>query len=252
MHASSVTIPVIRMRRHVLLLLAVLLAWGGVALPAAASGWYQIELLLFRGQTLPEGGTEIWSGTNMPNASGAVALQDPADTRASVVLVSPGARRLNAHRLQLARSGRYEPLLHRAWRQPVEDESRAQTLYFQLPEPDSGRTGPPLLTGTIRVSRGRFLHADLDVALREPGGAGTSASASPAGETTPEASRDRIYRMRESRRMRSGELHYLDHPTLGALLQVTPLAPEPAPAAEAESVPPADADAAGAAAPPPN
>jgi hypothetical protein len=63
-----------------------------------------------------------------------------------------------------------------------------------------------------------------------------------------------LYVLREQRRMRSGELHYEDHPRLGVLVLVTPVAapasaPEPEqPAPAAPSTPPA---AAAAASPPP-
>ncbi len=32
-----------------------------------------------------------------------------------------------------------------------------------------------------------------------------------------------VYRMQESRRMRSRKLHYLDHPKIGALIQIVPV-----------------------------
>jgi hypothetical protein len=56
------------------------------------------------------------------------------------------------------------------------------------------------LTGLLRVTRGRFLHLDTDLALQDRDSA-------------------QLYRIRLNRRMRSGELHYVDHPLLGIVIK---------------------------------
>ena len=56
------------------------------------------------------------------------------------------------------------------------------------------------LTGLLRVTRGRYLHLDTDLALRDPD----------SGQ---------LYRIQLHRRMRSGELHYVDHPLLGIVIK---------------------------------
>jgi hypothetical protein len=61
------------------------------------------------------------------------------------------------------------------------------------------------LTGQIKITRGRFLHLDTDLMLR--------GSAS-----------NQTYRIRLNRRMRSNELHYVDHPKLGIIIRATPVA----------------------------
>ncbi|MXZ32842.1 MAG: hypothetical protein F4Z20_05620, partial [Gammaproteobacteria bacterium] len=42
----------------------------------------------------------------------------------------------------------------------------------------------------------------------------------PGNATAPAISR--IYTMRQQRELRSGEFHYLDHPALGIVVQITP------------------------------
>ena len=109
------------------------------------------------------------------------------------------------------------------------------------------------LDGTVRIVVSRYIHihADLyfttavewtgdDAALpgSEPGGTATPADPS-AGEATPvpRVQAPRIargpdgqamltYPFVQQRRMRSGELHYLDNPVLGLLVLVTPLQEE--------------------------
>ncbi len=61
------------------------------------------------------------------------------------------------------------------------------------------------LSGQIQITRGRFLHLDTDLMLRESGS-------------------NRSYRVRLNRRMRSDELHYVDHPKLGIIIKATRVA----------------------------
>jgi hypothetical protein len=63
-------------------------------------------------------------------------------------------------------------------------------------------------------------------------------NSSQSGEVTTETTADssalnyQVYRLQQSRRMRSNEVHYLDHPLFGIIVQVTPyitaqVAPKP-------------------------
>ncbi len=81
-------------------------------------------------------------------------------------------------------------LFHQAWRQTA--SSRSADAWYSL----SG----PSLRGVVRLSRGRYLHVDTDLTV---GG----------------------IRARDHRRMRSGELHYIDHPRIGILVRVDVYAP---------------------------
>ena len=79
---------------------------------------------------------------------------------------------------------------HLAWRQ-VPGERNSKDWYWI----GGGRLG-----GLIRVTRGRYLHLETDLLLRDT--------------NLAEPQRIKLYR-----RMRSGELHYVDHPRLGILIQ---------------------------------
>ena len=106
------------------------------------------------------------------------------------------------------------------------------------------------LDGTVRVHRARYLHVQADLLYYRPGDDGTGARLpagdDPAGLPPPDspdtayieqllAEEDavpRLFRLTESRRMRSRELHYLDHPLFGVLVEAWPvelpeLPPEP-------------------------
>lgn len=79
---------------------------------------------------------------------------------------------------------------HFTWRQVP--RGRSSDAWYSI---GSGR-----LSGLIRVTRGRFLHLETDLLLRDANSA-------------------RPYRIKLTRRMRSGELHYVDHPKLGIIIK---------------------------------
>ena len=156
----------------------------------------------------------------------------------------------------LEQSGNYRILLHTAWRQPgmsettalpihihrsfVENTTLEQPIFRQDPDmPASGLPQPlqgagtnqvmttrSVLDGYIKIILSRYLHADFDLVyttglpLQETP-AGSSANSDSPSLTTP--IEPVIYRLQEIRKMRSKELHYLDHPVLGALILATPV-----------------------------
>ena len=106
----------------------------------------------------------------------------------------------------------------------------------------------PAVDGTVRVHRARFLHVEADLLYYRPlagdaGGAPPAAAATGAAPLadSPDtafieqllAEEDgpaRLFRLTERRRMRSKELHYLDHPLFGVLVEAWPLELPEAPA----------------------
>ncbi len=93
---------------------------------------------------------------------------------------------------------------HAAWEQPGLDRSSAQGI--ALPQ------------GTLRVYLSRFLHAE--VRLQRP------APPRPAPATAERPDTDAAFWVLDtSRRMRSAEQHYLDHPVMGVIIRVDPVEP---------------------------
>jgi hypothetical protein len=105
------------------------------------------------------------------------------------------------------------------------------------------------MEGTLKLVLSRYLHIYADLLYREPmpqGAASDMMAHQPDAplQTTGEMAesqreadlfdlaespfanamtpRYRVYRMQQSRRMRSTEIHYLDHPVLGMIIRVTP------------------------------
>ena len=168
-------------------MLALLVLVSGT-LPVAASetpAQYDVEIIVFRNLSGQSDG-EQWplADEGLPAAGG----QFPAG--AMLPDLPPSAYRMQRIADSLNRSGAYRVLTHRAWRQPARDRAGA----VPFPVNAAGDT----LDGSVTLVRERFLHLDVDLMLQS------------------------TYALDEKRRMRSGELHYFDHPMFGVIAEVNP------------------------------
>lgn len=185
------------------------------------------------------------------------ATKDTADKPVAFQMLGEDQWQLAETARRLRRSSRFEPLLHVAWRQPTYERARARPvlLYDGMSEPLSPeersatmaparntRTGPPnpRLVGTVKLSVARYLHFATDLLYRLPV---IQQAAVPVPDfdlwydrpyptlREPQGPAYRLeewqamrgFRMRESRRMRSKVMHYLDHPLFGLVVLITPV-----------------------------
>ncbi|MFW6094240.1 MAG: CsiV family protein [Pseudomonadota bacterium] len=151
---------------------------------------------------------------------------------------------LDAEARRLERAGGYRILHHGRWLQPVPPRESPQPLLVQA----GRRYGDAFaLEGTVGVTRGRYLHFRADLVYREPllGLDPIDRPLPPPGAPAPppaplravdlEGDADAYMQLGGSRRLRDGELHYLDHPKLGVLVRIEPVAvPERLSAARAD------------------
>ena len=170
-----------------LLMLALLVSAAGARSAAASEtpARYDVEIIVFRNLSGQSDG-EQWPLAGMASPDSAGRLR-PETAQTDL----PGsAYRMQAIADSLNRSGAYRVLSHRAWRQTARD--RAQAAPFPV------SSASDALEGTITLVRERFLHLAVDLVLQS------------------------TYVLDEKRRVRSGELHYFDHPMFGVIAQVNP------------------------------
>lgn len=197
---------------------------------ATAIPWFTVEVVAFAHKGTAGLGEEIWpEDPGRPDLTAAVALTpdgmplvDTAPGEPSPLLpATDDGRQLAGIVRTLGRSSAYEPLVHMAWRQAGLDEGRAPSILVRVGPPDE----PPLLAGTLRVHMSRYLHltADLVYARDIPPGplheTGPAAAAADGGSSAPHPARA-VFRLSQSRRMRSGEIHYVDHPVFGIIAEI--------------------------------
>lgn len=186
---------------------------------------YQVELLLFetRQITLPAAAAEISKETALPDTSAARVLSPGSGNRA-FELLPPEHYHLTAlaNRLQDATS--YRLLTHMAWYQPLSTE----LTQIRLVDTFNNLTGnnlsgynsrfttaaTPTFTGVIRLYNDNGTQVEVDIA---------SAEMQPNQFTNTPA----IYRLTEKRQLKANEIHYFDHPKLGVIVQLTPVAMTP-------------------------
>jgi hypothetical protein len=172
---------------------------------------YDVELLVFRSLN-PTASPEEWS---MEAAAAGQRLAIPDDepspfassepapvTAASFPALASGKFKLSAIADTLRRSRNYQPLAHFGWTQPGYPRGDAKYLPINAMVPAGSG-----LVGQVALSRGRYLHLTLDLVYDAPGA---------AGEATQR------FVLRQSRRMRSNERHYIDSPRFGVIAIITP------------------------------
>jgi hypothetical protein len=167
---------------------------------------YDVELVIFR-HLNDKATPEEWSleaaaaGQRLaiPDDEATAAAPPPETTAATTTFPAlPSAKfKMSGIEEALRRSRNFQPLAHFGWTQPGYPRNDARFLSVQPLVP--GSSG---LLGQIALSRGRYLHLTLDLVYQGEEG--------------------QRYVLRQTRRMRSNERHYIDHPKFGVIALVTP------------------------------
>jgi hypothetical protein len=202
-----------------LLCLWLALAAAVAARDASAADWYQVEVLAFR-YSVEE--NSAWSpAPALPDFSQALRLA-PAPEDSAATSGPTAWQTLPAHELRLAgarqalvRTGRVDLLFHTGWRQRA-GEGRPIYLASQVEASGGGGAPRPFVEGAVNLT---------------PAGPGFRLDSRFVAHTV-EAS----ILLGESRAMVEGDLHYLDHPLVGVILQVTAYAPPGASPSSSEGV----------------
>ena len=107
------------------------------------------------------------------------------------------------------------PLLHLSWVQAVPPREQPEPFEISAPSDTEKR-----LHGFISLTAGRYLHIHTDFRYSVP----SAGQAPMLADARPVTLDESYLAFEQHRRMRSGELHYLDHPKLGVIVQVDPVA----------------------------
>ncbi len=229
------------------------LSWAAGA-ATAADPWYEIELIVFERSSAQNEERRQDGDHAAPALPRAVALTLPASTAAesegesgAYRLLSDAEFKLSSLTNRLLTARAHAPLLHVAWRQPVTtnqaftgvyvhsgvygEEAVTESVQTAIAAPASADDGiggdAPAgngtavpLEGVVKLSRGRFLHLNLDLRYRKaapPGNGGL------LGFFQRKSAADEQYRLQQTRRVRNAELQYFDHPRFGAIVMITPI-----------------------------
>ena len=214
--------------------------------------YYDVEIIIFESKESYDRQSEEWPSDiqrEMPPTQIELGQPYPGplpagfDPKLTFKLLPRNAYRLQQEVKLLEASDRYTLLYHTAWRQPGMDATTAlpvhikQTYVQQMSQPmfndpDRPPSGLPTpahvqqtrneLNGYIRLILSRYLHAEVDLIYTTGLQDGNVAIDTANPEAAVQAIPPVMYRLQESRRMRSTEVHYLDHPVIGMIILVTP------------------------------
>ncbi|MEK6805533.1 MAG: CsiV family protein [Pseudomonadota bacterium] len=166
---------------------------------------YRVDLILFLDK----------QGAETPGNAQALEVEQLLEPDDAPTLESVGIQRLPESETalakelqQLRRSKRYQPLTTLSWIQKNPPAERGPALHLRWGQPLSAN-GVTLNTvdGSVALLLGQYLRLDVDLNYNSLRSDGTLGSVP----------------LKERRRMKRDELHYLDSPKLGVLAKITRL-----------------------------
>lgn len=170
-----------------LLLMLAMLAAGSPGAEQEPLPVFDVEVIVFRHLTPDD--SELQVERAEPEE------EEQAPVRRRFTPLTPEQLRLQEVSQSLLRSRDWSPILHYGWRQPVASREDAPVVAI------AGNRRGAYAAGTVRLSLERFLRLELDLEM-DPG---TGLS----------------YTLDQARRIRSGRIHYFDHPQFGVIALVS-------------------------------
>jgi hypothetical protein len=230
---------------------AALCLWAALpAVPAAEERrMFRVEMVLVSYTDRNAIRSEVWQSGAVPRLEEAVELGAPGEAESERLFrdVSGTPFGLRGAVTRLEQSPLFEVIASYAWEQPGLPHEQAlpvrirggQLLGHAAPAPDRPLSEPwhvmpvmeraprvpqesePLydVDGTVTLSLARFLHLQTDLLYRR-----ATNETLPGDHVRTLEGREFVESyVSERRRMRSQEIHYLDHPMLGVIVEITPV-----------------------------
>ncbi len=191
---------------------------------ARADGLYQVEIIVFARDTAEAENEENWSKhPALRYPAQTIVLQTGDSSGAAYQLLPTDMLQLKREAGAIAQRRSMRVLVHEAWLQPLEDPARAKSIFISGGKQFGAHRE---LEGTLAVGVEHFVRADANLWLSRfvSGAGGEMLPPSPGIESASGASEFTAAQtvvLQEQRKMRSSELHYIDHPKIGLVMLVT-------------------------------
>ena len=192
----------------------------GAQAAATTPANYTVELVVFRNLMPDLEGKEIWSPDRVNSMiPGLDQAKNAADSNDDTTDIGKAV-------VALESNDKYQVLTHKRWVQTADARSSSPLMRITDPAGD--------LDGTVVFYMSRFLHVDVDLLLKDESDqkvdmtAGVANAKPVAGFAMSSSdatinNQQLVYRIDESRRIRSNQMNYFDHPKFGVLLIITPM-----------------------------
>lgn len=216
--------------------LTLALVWCNLAV-AKANSDYQIELIIFKNNNLEDIYKESWPLVALKTPSNAqpiTAAYDHDDgekgSTTNYYKLLPNSALLQRPVFnKIKKSSKYTAISHISWLQPKKDFQAGKTVYFTTgsnykSDDHSPDAEAAEISGTIKFSQKKYVHASLDLLLNLP----VHRTNNPAQPFTLASLGDinnnnynlQPFAISEQRRLKNGELNYFDNPAFGVILIV--------------------------------
>lgn len=220
--------------------------------------YYDIEVIVIENLSEKARTSENWPlQVNLTQAEKTVQLGQPVlsewlpqdiDLKSSYKVLNSSHYQLTDEVKKISKSKTQRVIFHTAWRQPGLDKNQALPIYFkhevaapsaiedeesnetakndEIVSTQKTNTSPSILEGILRVTLSRYLHLEAELTFKNKV-PDMVKSDNPFSVLDNEDVRTEIQKQgvihlnQKRRRIRSNELHYIDHPVLGMLINIT-------------------------------
>ncbi len=147
---------------------------------------------------------------------------------------------LNTEASKLVPRKGYHILIHQSWVQQGLPPQEAQPIYF---ENDPKSEYSSALTGTVKLYKTRYAHIETHFNLERLIPSRIREKFALHEDLTEDLLPDYwTFKLKQARKIKPGQLHYIDHPIFGILVQIKRLKPEQLPYYQAHALPTTQAD----------
>jgi hypothetical protein len=217
-----------------LLLLAVSNAFAETNDTAASLQEYDIEVIIFEDAHARYINSEIWNQNStaeseMFNSETSTKnigeLSKEEINKTSFKNINPTI--LKSEYKRIRNSSEYNILFYGAWRQAGLSDSDAFEINIDDLNNTDKSTSENTITGNFKLILARYLHIYAELEYHRKDNNEASAASTNAEQSNNLNSsltvENKPYPISIHRRMRSKELHYIDHPLVGMLIQINPV-----------------------------
>lgn len=221
--------------------------------------YYDIEILLFENLKQNPNNTETWPTSmefEFPENSVFIGSPYPGpipanyNPRFTFKPIKASTYQLQDEAKALTEHEDYRILYHRSWRQPGMKRDDAVSVRIEreiprlayLPQAEEQLDNETveynniinqrlpqtnILKGLVKISLSRYLHIQTDIQYTRHIVLENTDNALGKSEPLLVEIKPQVYQLKQTRKMRSKELHYLDNPRLGLLVYITPVKSSP-------------------------
>ncbi|MCK4870757.1 MAG: hypothetical protein KAS93_06580 [Gammaproteobacteria bacterium] len=203
------------MLKHYLIIFIIICGYSLTAF-AANSDLYQVNLIVIKHITAKALASEQWPTiTKQPDITNSI---EPA-------LLTNDKSPLKTEITRLTRSKNFQIILSASWQQNIPAGTTTKPIHISggtTVNNDDDSATINEIDGTVTISRNRYFNINTNLILTEPL---AKLNQIGAGNYAQTIAKNKLisFQMLQTRRMKSKELNYLDHPLFGTLIEITPV-----------------------------